>query len=52
MAKASSKVDLQGRLKPHAGAVPLQLTLTQLEETNTQRTDLLKVMTPVVAVTA
>lgn len=30
----------------------MQLTLMQLEETNTQKTDLLKVMTPVVAVTA
>ena len=52
IAKASSKVDLQVRLKPHGGAVALQLTLMQLEETNTQKTDLLKVMTPVVAVTA
>lgn len=33
-------------------AVVLQLTLMQLEETNTQKTDDLAVMIPVVAVTA
>lgn len=52
MAKADSKIDLQVRLRPNGGAVALQLTLMQLEETNTQKTDLLKVMIPVVAVTA
>ena len=39
-------------MNPHGGALVLQLTLMQSEETNTQKTDLLKVMTPVVAVTA
>lgn len=50
--KAGSKVDLEVRLRPNGGAVALQLTLMQPEETNTQKTDLLKVMIPVVAVTA
>lgn len=52
VAKEGSKVNLQVRLRPNERAVALQLTLMQLEETNTQKTDLLKVMTPVVAVTA
>lgn len=52
MAKAGSKVDSQVRLRPNGGAVALQLTLMQLEGTNTQKTDLLEVMIPVVAVTA
>lgn len=52
MAKGGSKVDLQVRLRPNGGAVALQLTLMQLEETNIQKTDLLKVMIPVVAITA
>lgn len=52
IAEAGSKVNLQVSLRPNGGAVALQLTLMQLEETNTQKTDLLKVTTPVAAVIA
>lgn len=52
MAKAGSKVDLEVRLRTNGVTVALQLTLMQLEETNMQRTGLLKLMPPVAAVTA